>query len=165
MNTREECGKRVRPLFEKAALAHYEGGAIAGQYLGEAQEALYICIGIPYDVLEAMSECERWFSFFGLWYSNRLIVSPQYCKPTYPQYHGSPLLIIKDLEESFSPERALALGITADYGEKITKKLRSLIKAAKDALVDGDMKMAALYTNSAADLQYSLAVERAGIPL
>lgn len=153
---REQCGRKVRPLFEKAATLYFteENGYRQGEAQMEAQKALYECIGIrpAFDV--AFSETERWFSFFNLWWSARLI---EKCK------YNEALDILKDQEESYSPERATILGITADYGPQKTKELYSLTKAAKEALVSGDISMARLYVDKAADLQYGLAVERAGI--
>lgn len=158
MNTREQCGREARSLFEKAAIAYFasEDGYKAGTAQAEAQVALYKCLGIKPTFDVAISETERWFSFFNLFWSARLIDKGKY---------NEALIILKDQEESYSPERAPVLSITADYGEQKTNELYSLTKAAKEALVSDDISMARLYSDKAADLQYNLAVERAGIPL
>lgn len=157
MYKREQCGRGARPLFEKAAIAYFasEDGYKAGAAQAEAQVALYECLGIKPTFDIAISETERWFSFFNLFWSVRLIDKGE---------HGEAIGILKDQEESYSPERAAVLSIAADYGERKTKELYSLTKAAREALVSGDVSMARLYSDKAADLQYSLAVERAGIP-
>lgn len=158
MNTREQCGITARPLFEKAAIAYFasEDGYKAGKAQMEAQVALYECLGIKPTFDVAISETERWFSFFNLFWCVKLIDKGEY---------NEALIILKDQEESYSPERAPVLSITADYGEQKTNELYSLTKAAKEALVSDDISMARLYSDKAADLQYNLAVERAGIPL
>lgn len=156
MNIREQCGIKIRPLLEKAAIMYFteEDATKIGEAQMEAQVTLYECLGIKPTFETAYSETERWFSFFKFWWSARLIDKAKY---------DEALSILKDQEESYSPERAAILSITADYGEQKTKELYSLTNAARDALESGDISMARLYANEVADLQYALAVERAGI--
>jgi len=148
------CGKTCRPLFEEAAKAnHEESGDVAVRKLDRALSALYECKGIEYDVLDALSECERWFSFFNLWWSARLIEKGKVAKA---------IVIMEDQAESYSPARAKSLGILADYGEVDTARLYSLTKEGLNLAKAGDTLKAVAQADTAANLQYELAVKRAG---
>jgi len=143
-----------RPLFEAAALAHYEKDpSIAGTKLGEALRALYNSLNIPSSIEKAITETERWFSFFGWWYSARLLQDGK---------SEEAWDILLDLRESFSPGRAEELGIIADYGEQEVASLYSLTVHALELIQGNDLQEASVYAGRAADLQYRLAIERAG---
>lgn len=153
---RNNCANISRPLFEEAALAHYEDDpGIAGGKLGHALASLYECLGTPATVEYALAETERWFSFFSWWYSARLLNSN---KPS------EAWEILIDLAESFKPQRSVELGIEADYGATQVSELYSKTTLALEHIQGGELVEASKCALEAADIQYRLAVERAGTP-
>lgn len=152
-----QCGDKCRPMFEQAALAQYEEDpGVAGQKLGNAQVALHVCLGITPSIELAMDEVERWFSFFGWWYSAKLLREN---KP------GEAWTILTDLAESFGPVRSVELGIAADYGTEQVAELHKETTQALELIQDGQLLEAASHADKAADIQYRLAVDRAGTPM
>ena len=148
------CADKCRPLFEQAALAQYEEDpGVAGQKLGDAQIALYECLGITPSIELAMDEVERWFSFFGWWYSAKLLREDE---------PGQAWTILTDLAESFSPVRSVELGIAADYGTEQVAELHKETMQALALIQDEQLLEAASHADKAADIQYRLAAERAG---
>jgi len=148
---RKYCGGKARPMFEKAAEIFIDRPDESGDAQGEAQLELCECIGIQPDFWEV----ERWFSFFSLWGSARLIERGRY---------NDALNTLKDQEESYSPERAKALGILEDYGPQMTNELYTITKETRIALEQSNAPQAILLADKVANLQYDLAVERAGTP-
>ena len=153
---RELCAQQCRPLFEEAARAQYtEGGDIAGLRIGEALAALHRCLGITPDIEQAITEVERWFSFFGLWWSARLLERGETAKAWE---------ILVDQAESYSPARASVLGILQDYGEHKTQELHQGTMCALELIQDKNLRQASVEADKVADIQYRLAVEKTGIP-
>ncbi len=150
-----QCGDKCRSMFEQAALAQYEEDpGVAGQKLGGAQIALYECLGITPSIELALDEVERWFSFFGWWYSAKLLREDE---------PGQAWTILTDLAESSSPIRSVELGIAADYGTEQVAELHREIMQALELIQDEELLDAAGHADKAADIQYRLAVDRAGI--
>lgn len=151
------CADKCRPLFEQAALAHHEEDpGIAGRKLGEAQIALYECLGITPSIELAMDEVERWFSFFDWWYSAKLLRDSK---------SGEAWTILTDLAESFGPVRSVELGIAADYGIEQVAELHGETTQALELIQDEQLLEAAGHADKAADIQYRLAAERARTPM
>lgn len=147
---------QCRSLFEKAARAHYEAsGEVAGESIGEAQLALYRCKGMEVASLDALGECERWFSFFGLWYSARLLEQGR---------AGEAREILVDQAESYNPERSVVLGIAADYGVEQTAELHRGTMRALELIQAENLLDATRQADEVADIQYRLAVEKCGWP-
>ena len=153
--TRESCSQQCRSLFEEAARAHHGGDSgVAGEKLGEAQVALYNCLGITPNIDLAFEEVERWFSFFGLWWSARLLEQGKAAEAWD---------ILTDQAESYSPSRALALGITQDYGIHKVEELYQGTMHVLELIQESNLPQAATHADVVADIQYQLAVERVGI--
>lgn len=151
--TRTYCAEKCRPMFEEAALAHHEADpGVAGEKLGHAQKVLFECLGIPATLERAVEEVERWFSFFGWWCSARLLNEGK---------QNAAWELLMDLAESFGPHSA-ELGIEADYGFDNVKNLYDKTMGALASVQDKEYSEASRLALEAADLQYALAVERAG---
>jgi len=158
VSTVEQCAYTCRPLFEEAALAHYEQDpGIAGGKYAKSLSTLHECLGltVPVDPTQALAEVERWFSFFGWWYSARLLERSE---------PGKAWTELADLVESFGLARAEKLGILADYGREQVDELHGLTMRALELIQGNDFHGAAKYADRAADIQYRLAAERAGTP-
>ena len=153
---KSNCADMFRPLFEEAALAHHEDDpGVAGSKLGEALSLLYECLDTPAAVERALEEVERWFSFFDWWYSSRLLNNGKPSKAWE---------ILIDLTESFGPQRSVELGIEADYGAMQVSELYDKTMSALELIQSGELIEASRCALEAADIQYRLAVERAGTP-
>ena len=152
----EIFGKNPRLLFEEAALAHHgDDPGMAGIKFAEALSSLYDCLGIPSTVERVLDEAERWFSFFDWWYSARLLNSN---KP------GEAWTILIDITESYGPQRSAELGIEMDYGAMQVSELYGKTMLALGHIQSGELTEASRCALEAAEIQYRLAVERAGTP-
>lgn len=158
MSTVEQCSYTCRPFFEEAAVAQYgEDPGDAGYKYAKALSTLHECLGLttPIDPMQALTEVERWFSFFAWWYSARLLEEGKL---------GEAWETLIDQAESFGPERSVELGIAADYGAGQVTELYNETMNALVLMQNNDFIGAAKHADKAADIQYRLAVERAGVP-
>lgn len=156
MNLREQCAQQCRSLFEEAARSNYTGDpGDAGSKLGEAQIALFQCVGITPSFEQGFAEVDRWFSFFGLWWSARLLEQSK---------ASEAWKILTDQAQSYSPKRSKELGILQDYGEQKTGELYQGVMCVLELIQEGNLHQASVETNKVADMQYRLAVEKTGIP-
>lgn len=146
---RIRCGRRVKPLFEKAARSG-EGGD-----LGRAQRELAECLGLELDVEVMSEEIERWFSYFNLHNARVNLREGD---------REEALELLRDLEESYSPERRRILGIEQDLGPVKTEVVYRLTRNSRRLAERGLDRPASRKAGVGERLQYWMNISKAGTP-
>ena len=152
---RVRCGRRVRPLFEKASESFDDPEGTGGADLGKAQLELQKCLGKEPDPEESFEEIERWFSYFSLRNAKKGLREGK---------SDEAVELLRDLEESYSPSRRKVLGIEQDLGPAKTELVYRLTRSSRRLAEKGAANAAARSAGAGERVQYWLNISKAGTP-